>query len=185
METKKNSEHNGNAHLELVLEEFINDQKSQTKTISDLTGVFNSFTDKLNIIEKRINNPKPISVATDMQPIQELIKKCITDIKLIVSTQEQRPLVKKYQLLLFPEKDTKLFYKIVFGRWFLWIVVILFLANLYKFSLHWSDNQKEIDLKSLENDRIKSSWYYLYSKGSKGFKKIMDSAYIKSEIPRK
>jgi hypothetical protein len=49
-----------------------------------------------------------------------------------------QPVVKKFQILLFPEQDAKLFYKIVFGRWFLFLVLMLLIINLYKFSVHWS-----------------------------------------------
>ncbi len=36
------------------------------------------------------------------------------------------------------------------------------MINLYNFSVHWSDNQKEIQQEQLENDRIKKASYYLY-----------------------
>lgn len=65
----------------------------------------------------------------------------------------------------------------MFGRWFLLLAIMPVLTNLYKFSIHWSDNQKEV---KLENDRIKKAWHYLYSQQGKGIKRLMDSTYIKS-----
>jgi hypothetical protein len=47
-----------------------------------------------------------------------MVKRSIVDIKIIVSTQQQKPIVKKFQLLLFPEQDTKLFYKVAFANGF-------------------------------------------------------------------
>jgi hypothetical protein len=60
-----------------------------------------------------------------------------------------------------PEQDVKLFCKIVFGRWFLFLVLMFLITRLYDFSAHWSDNQKEVRQKELENDRIKKAWYFL------------------------
>jgi hypothetical protein len=181
METKKNSETNEDAHLELVLEEFINEQKSQIKSINDLAVAITSYTDKLDNIEREINNLKPISGPTNTQPILDVIKTGITDIKRIATAQEQKPIVKKFQLLLFPEHDAKLFYKIVFGRWFLWLTVMLFLTNLYKFSTHVSDNAKEIKLQQLETDRVKKAWFRLYSLKNRTLRKLMDTAYLQGD----
>jgi hypothetical protein len=181
METKRNSENNEDAHLKLALEEFISEQKTQTKSISDLTGAINSLSDRFINVEEELRKSKPISVSTNMQPIQEIIKKSISDIKVVIATEEQKPIVKKYQLLLFPEQDARLFYKIVFGRWFLWLVVMLFLTNLYKFAVHLADKQSEVKMKTLGNDRINKSWNYLYLKSDKGIKKIMENAYSHSD----
>ena len=88
-------------------------------------------------------------------------------------------MTRKFQILLFPEQDAKLFYKIVFGRWLLWLTIMLFITNLYKFSINWSDNQKEIKLQNSETDRIKKAWNYLYFQEGKNIKRLMDSAYSK------
>jgi len=180
METKKNLENNEDAHLKLVLEEFISEQKSQTKSINDLAGAINSLSDRFIIVEEELKKSKPTSVSTNMQAIQKMLKKSISDIKLVLSTKEQKPIIKKYQLLLFPEQDARLFYKIVFGRWFLWLVVMLFITNLYKVAVHLSDNQSKVKLQLLENDRINKSWNYLYLNGDKGIKRVMENAYSHS-----
>ncbi|MCA6440801.1 MAG: hypothetical protein IM598_15855 [Chitinophagaceae bacterium] len=99
--------------------------------------------------------------------------------KLTVAAQPKN-VIRKFQLLLFPEQDAKLFYKMFFSRWFLWRVVMLFLTNLYKFGSHWSDSQKEAKLQQLKNDRIKKIWDYMYHQQGKEIKRLMDSAYIKS-----
>src|SRR5688572_13801768 len=83
----------------------------------------------------------------------------------------------KFQILLFPERDARLFYKIVFGRWLVLLAIMLLINNVYKWGVHWSENQKEIKLQQLEMDRIKKAWNYLYFKRGKGIRKLMDSAY--------
>jgi hypothetical protein len=180
METKRHSENSESTNLELVLEQFANEQKSQTKSINELISAINSLSKHVINFEEDLLKPKPISVSTNTLSIQEMIKKAVVEIKLIFAGQQQKPVLKKYQLLLFPEQDSKLFYKIVFGRWFLWLIVMLFLTNLYKFAIHESDNQKEIKVQVLQNDRIIQAWNYLYFKGDKVTKKLMDNAYYRS-----
>jgi len=98
---------------------------------------------------------------------------------------QPKNIVRKFQILLFPEQDAKLFYKVVFGRWFLWLTIMLLFVNVYKFSIHWSDNQKEIQLQQEENNRITKAWQFLYDQQGKRIRQIMDSAYLRTEIPSK
>jgi len=132
------------------------------------------------LAQEQVNNTKTVNdMVTDTRPAQEIMSKGVADMKIIVGTKPQ-PVVKKFQILLFPERDAKLFYKIVFGRWFLFLVLMLLIVNLYKFSIHWSDNQSEIQREELKNDRINKAWYYLYNQQGKAVKRLMDSAYAKS-----
>jgi hypothetical protein len=168
--------------LELVLEEFAEEQKSSTKSLNDLVTAINGLSDKFAGFEERLNSPKEVNVSVDTKPIQDIITKGIANMLLTIAGQP-KSITRKFQLLLFPERDAKLFYKIVFGRWFLMLVIMLFLTQLYKFSIHWSDNQQEVKLRQLENDRIKKAWNYLYhqqGKEGKRLKRLMDSAYVKS-----
>jgi hypothetical protein len=180
MDTTGKKENMQKETLELVLEEFAEEQKSSTKSLNDLVTAVNGLSSKLSSFEEKLNNPKQVNVSADTKPIQDIVRKGIADIALTVAARPPS-LVRKFQLLLFPEQDAKLFYKIVFGRWFLALVVMLFLTNLYKFGVHWSDNQKMAKLQWLENDRIRKSWNYLYFHHGKEIKRLMDSAYSKAE----
>ena len=164
----------------LVVNEFIEEQAKNTKMVSDLVAVVNVLTGKVDELNEKVDKPKPIIVAADTRPAQNIMNKGVTDMKLIVGSKPS-PVIKKFQILLFPEQDAKLFYKIVFGRWFLFLVLMLLITDLYNFSVHWSDNQKEVQREEQENYRIKKAWYYLYKQEGKAGKRLMDSAYLKSE----
>lgn len=166
--------------IQLVLEEHTQEQVNNTKAVNDLVAAVNTLTGKVKGLEEKLDEPKPINVSADTRPVQEIIKKGVTDMKLIVGTKPV-PVVKKFQILLFPEHDAKMFYKIVFGRWFLLLVLMLFITEGYKFAIHWSDNQKEVQRDQMENDHIKKTWNYLYNGVNKAGKRLMDSAYIKTE----
>jgi hypothetical protein len=166
--------------LQLVLEEYTQEQAGNTKAVNDLITAVNNLSGKFKELEEKVDKPKAIIVSADTRPIQEIMKKGITDMKLTVGTKLQ-PVVKKFQILLFPEQDAKLFYKIVFGRWFLFLVLMLLIINLYNFSVHWSDNQKEVKREELENDRTIKAWNYLYQQEEKAGRRLMDSAYLKAQ----
>src|SRR6202012_4473743 len=142
------------------------EQANNTKAVNDLVVAVNTLTGRVNDLEAKIDKPKPINVSADTRPIQEIVKKGVTDMKFIVGTKPV-PVAKKFQILLFPEQDAKLFYKIVFGRWFLFLVLMLITTDLYKLSIHWSDNQKEMQQRVLYNDRIKKAWHHLYERSTK------------------
>jgi len=175
----KNVEKVETSSLEIVLNEFSEEQKSHAKSIGDLVIAVNGLTGKLILLDEKLDKPRDITVHTNTKPIEDILKKAVTQTQLIVSGQP-KSVTKKYQLLLFPEQDAKLFYKIVFGQWFMWLVIIVFLNFLYDWAIHWSDNKKEEKLQQLQNERFTNSWNYLYKRGKKDVRKLMDSAWIKS-----
>jgi hypothetical protein len=180
MDTTKRTDNPDEKTLQLVLEEISQEQANNTKATNDLISTVNILTGKFKGLEEKLDKPKPVIATSDTRPIQEIVTKGVADMKIITGTKPV-PVVKKFQILLFPEQDAKLFYKIVFGRWFLFLVLMLLITDGYKLAVHWSDNQKEIQQEQLENDRIRKAWDYLYEQEGKAGKRLMDSAYIKSE----
>jgi len=163
----------------LVVGDLAQEQVNNTKTVNDMVTAVNVLTGKIDELNEKVDKPKPVIVAADTRPAQEIMNKGVADMKIIVGTKPQ-PVVKKFQVLLFPERDAKLFYKIVFGRWFLFLVLMLLIQNLYNFSIHWSDNQKDVQREELENDRISKAWDYIYGHVGKAERKAMDSAYSRA-----
>ncbi|RKD12374.1 hypothetical protein BCY91_12030 [Pelobium manganitolerans] len=162
--------------LELVLQEFAEEQKITSQNINNLIQTTHSLTEKLRELEGQIKEPKPVNLSTDTKPFQQLLQKGMLDIKLMIGNQP-KSIQRKFQILLFPEQDAKLFYRIVFGRWFLWLTVMLALTNLYKWGVNYNNNQKEIEMEQLENDRIRKSWNYLYKNSDQNVQMKMDKAF--------
>lgn len=166
--------------LDFVLKEILDEQQKSNKISVDQIAAINQLTDTVNGFSEKLKSLKIIPPPAITKPFEEILKKGIFDMQMTAANQ-QKNVVKKFQILLFPEQDAKLFYKMVFGRWFLWLMAMLFVMNFYKWSVHWSDNQKEIKLHQIETDRIKKAWNYLYFQESKAVRHLMDSAYIKSQ----
>jgi hypothetical protein len=166
----------GRDTLELVLQELSDEQKTTNQHIIELIKSSDELKEKLKQFEDHTSKPQTVTTNSDTKPFLLLLKKGLTDIKTIVGNQP-KSVVKKFQLLLFPEQDAKLFYKVVFGRWMLWLAIMLALTNLYKFGVNYSNNQKEIKVEQLKNDRIRKSWKNLYFHGDKDIQKQMEKAY--------
>jgi hypothetical protein len=176
MEAIKKVEEQERDKLEIVLKEILDEQQKANKINAEQCAAFSQLAIKVNSFNKRLENLKIIPPPVSIKPCEEIIRKGITDMLLIVGNQP-KSVIRKFQILLFPEQDAKLFYRVVFGKWFLWLTMMLFITNLYKWGVHWSDNQKEIKLKNSETERIKKAWNYLYFQEGKNVKLLMDSAY--------
>jgi hypothetical protein len=178
--SEKNIVQGFNENIEILLNEFVEEQKLQSKTTSDLVNGVNNLTGRFNKLEENIANRKEVSTTIDINPIKEILKKAITDIKMNLATHPKHT-SGRIQILLFPEQDAKLFYKIVFGRWFLMIVVALFLQLSYRVIIHTQEIKKQIEIEAQKNDPVINAWDYLYNQNNKQLRKLMDSAFIRSK----
>ncbi|MFH6986103.1 hypothetical protein ACHRVW_00015 [Flavobacterium collinsii] len=179
METNTNKGHIEREALELVLEEFTQEQKTNNQHIQTLITAINNIGDKIDAFKEEDKTEKIVSHPLDIKPIEAILQKGFLDIKFMIG-REPKNIIRKFQILLFPEQDAKLFYKIVFGRWFLWLTIMVALSNLYSWGIHFSDNRKEIEIQQIQNDRIRKAWEYMYSNNSKETKKLMVKAYLNS-----
>ncbi|WP_406844644.1 hypothetical protein [Flavobacterium soyae] len=179
METNANKGHIERETLQLVLEEFTQEQKTNNQQIGELITAVNTVGDKIDVFEKEYKTEKNVSQPLDIRPIEAILQKGFLDIKFMIGRQP-KSITKKFQVLLFPEQDAKLFYKIVFGRWFLWLVIMVAISNLYNWGIHYSDNSREVEMQQIQNDRIREAWEYMYANNDKEIKKLMKKAYINS-----
>lgn len=182
METNSNKDkkdHIERETLQLVLEEFTLEQKTNNQHIEELITAVKNVENKIDVSKNEYKIEKNVSEQLDIKQIEAVLQKGFLDIKYMIGRQP-KSIVRKFQILLFPEQDAKLFYKIVFGRWFLWLAVMVALSNLYNWGIHYSDNNKEIEMQQIQNDRIRKAWEYMYSTNNKETKKLMKKAYVNS-----
>jgi len=180
METNTNKDHIEQEILQLVLEEFTQEQKTNNQHIEALVIAVNSLGNKIDVFIKEHKSGKNVLKPLDIKSIEAILQKGFLDIKFMIGRQP-KSIIRKFQILLFPEQDAKLFYKIVFGRWFLWLVIMVALSNLYNWGIHYNNNNKEIEMQQIQNDRIRKAWEYMYINNDKEIKKLMEKAYVNSE----
>jgi len=176
METNTNKDHIEQETLQLVLEEFTQEQKKNNQHIQALITAVKNVENKIDGSKNEHKIEKNVSEPLDIKPIELILQKSFLDIKYMIGRQP-KSIVRKFQILLFPEQDAKLFYKIVFGRWFLWLAIMVSLNNLYSWGIHYSDNRKEIEMRQIQNNRIRKAWEYMYINSDKETKKLMKKAY--------
>ena len=96
---------------------------------------------------------------------------------MFAAKNEPGVVTKKFELFLFP--DSKTFYKI--ALWLLlFLLSTLLIYSCYSWAIRYSDNQREIRIRTIETDGIKKAWNYLYSQQNKNELKAMDSVYYRS-----
>jgi hypothetical protein len=182
--SEKNMSRGLNENFEILINELSEEQKLQSKTISDLVNSVNILRAKADKIEEYLANRAEATPTIDTNPLKEIFKKAMAEIKLMLLAQPKNA-SKKIQILLFPEQDAKLFYKIVFGRWFLMILIALFLQLAYQVITQAQQNNKQIEMEEKKSEPVSKAWEYLYNQSSKQFRRQMDTALVKAVKQRK
>lgn len=163
--------------LQLVLEEFSQEQKVNNQHIESLISEVKNVKDKIDSFKKESEGEIKLSQPFDISTVEVILQKGILDMKYMIGRQP-KSIVRKFQVLLFPEQDAKLFYKIVFGRWILYLTVMLAITNLYKWGVHYSNNCREVELRKLQDEKVQIAWVNMYNNSGKEIKQQMDKAYI-------
>jgi ferric iron reductase protein FhuF len=201
--SERNTDSGVSENFEFLINELTKGQGQLREATNDLVSAVNSSTFKVDILqnsigqlinekfkgfetllEQKMVNSKNVNQQADTNSLQAALKKSIVDLRLMLSTYP-KGITKKFQILLFPEQDAKLFYKIVFGRWFMWLAMMLALVLLYKSTIHYIDSHKQVMLEIEQNDRIRKSWNYLYDQANKKGKRQMDSVFILIDLNTK
>jgi hypothetical protein len=174
-------ETNGKNHLDrdtlqLVLEEFTVEQQTTNQNIGELIIAIDNLGEKLDVFNEQQLAKNDVPISIDTAPVKSVLEKGFLDIKYMIG-REPKSVTRKFQILLFPEQDAKLFYKIVFGRWFLLAIVLFTLKFAYSWGLDYTRTMKEVEMQQLENDKIKQAWDYMYKHNGKATKMMMEKAY--------
>src|SRR5690606_11361073 len=109
-------------NVKLILQEYSKDLQDISKGNDDIIAALNVLTEKVSQYAEKQQQPNAVTVRTDTRPIEAIFQKGLDNLKLAVDCQP-KSVVRKFQILLFPEQDAKLFYKIVFGRFFLLLTI--------------------------------------------------------------
>jgi hypothetical protein len=107
--------------LELVLEEFTEEQKAMKNIINEQTNTINTFKKKIEDFENKLDNLKVISPPMNTTPFREIISQGNNEIKKIIAEQPKNVIQEK-RFLLFPEHNAREYYSVVL-RWVLYIII--------------------------------------------------------------
>lgn len=175
MEVEESNQALTNGVFQLTMETFSEELSANTRTIDGLARAVKELTERTDQMIEQMAMPE--SLGDEIRDDIAAIKKAVIG--------RPQSITRKFQLLLFPEQDRKLFYRIVFGRWLVWLTVMLLLNNLYHFAIIWNNKRAEVELIQLKNDRTRKAWEILYRDGDEKLKASMEKAYRKGIIEQK
>ena len=164
----------GSDVLELVLKEILNGQQKANDLAADQTKILSQIIARLKVLEENTGKPFATPAPINTMAIEKIIQKGMLDMQLIAENQPKN-VVRKIQVLLFPEHNTALYCRIVFGKWVFWLVVMLCITDLYKWAIHWSVNQQELQYQEQLNKQIAKPRILPNRQVNKESKKVMDS----------
>ena len=174
MEKDTKEEGMGNDLIEMVLRELLAEQQKANDTAVDQAAILSQIAARLKVLEENTGKPVATTSPINTMAIEKIIQKGMLDMQLIADHQPKN-VVRKIQVLLFPEHDTALYCRIVFGRWVFWLVVMLCITDLYKWAIHYSDNQKELQYQEQLNKQIAKPRSLPNRQQGKESKKVVDS----------
>ena len=116
--------------LELVLNNFTDQQKEMAKQVSDLKRAIAALEERTAEFEKKLENFKVTSPAVDTTPIQTIVSHGMSEVKKIIGEQPKNVLQHK-RFLLFPEHNAREYYSVVL-RWTLYIIIATYCFLLLK-----------------------------------------------------
>ncbi|MEO6550860.1 MAG: hypothetical protein ABIN94_22850 [Ferruginibacter sp.] len=130
--------------LELVLKNLAEEQQKVCRMLTENSLARELMANKLDAFMEQVKQIKTEMPQVNLESIEALIRRDIAGRQQRESDQPAK-VIRQIQILLFPPQDARLFYKIVFGRWLIWLTVMLAITDLYKWGVHYTD------LRRLEN----------------------------------
>jgi len=107
--------------LELVLNEFTEQQKDLAKQVGELKKSVALLEEKTGGFEKKLENIKVTSPPVDIIPVQTVVSQGMNEIKKIIGEQPKN-IIQSKRFLLFPEHNAGEYYSTVL-RWILYVII--------------------------------------------------------------
>jgi hypothetical protein len=99
-----------NAHFQMHIEAFSEDQKAATQVLNDAVKAINMLTDKVDKTMQYIQAQKPVTPAENLKPDIDIIRKEMKEIRHMIYSQPKK-IFNWPKVNFYPEHNPKLFYK--------------------------------------------------------------------------
>jgi hypothetical protein len=151
--------------FKITMEAFSEDQQATTNAVSALSEEFQN-------LKKALNDRNKLEHSNTEKEALKRLEAKITSIDLAVSAPKKP---NRFVVQLFPEQDRKLFYKIVFGRWLLYLLLGLTIKCMCQWGLDWNEKQAIAKIETSKNERINKAWQQMYDNTDRKTKRMMDT----------
>ena len=122
--------------IETVLTEMLEELKELRKLNIENANVAMENGNRLSSIEKKFGNNKITEPYINTQHLERIIFLEMEKINAKID-QKPPPVRREFRILLFPEYNTKEYYRIVFGRILFWLVLLVIAKYLYLLANEW------------------------------------------------
>jgi len=122
--------------IETVLTEILEELKELKKLNIENAKVAIQNGNRLSSIEKKFGNNKVTEPYINTQHLERII---FSGMEKINARIDQKPAAarREFRILLFPEYNTKEYYRIVFGRIISWLVLLVIAKYFYLLANEW------------------------------------------------
>ncbi len=159
-----------NDMIETALASALEELETVKKGGEEQKEMLYELIDKMDGLEKRFNEQKPVPTPRlNTAPIETAIVKGITRLQQTVEAQP-KTVVHERRILFFPEYNAQEYYRIVFGRLFFWLIVILLSAYLFMLGKEAIQSWYALHSQEKQLNEYKRYFQYLESKEKKKVK---------------
>lgn len=122
--------------IETVLTEILEELKELKSANIDTATAIAENKILLTAVDQKLQIKQVVKPEVNTQSMERLI---FSGLERINATIEQKPATvrKEFRILLFPEYNTKEYYRIVFGRIISWLVLLIVARYLYLLASAW------------------------------------------------
>ena len=122
--------------IETVLTEILEELKQLKTLTTNNTNATLDNANRLRVITDKLESNQAIKLEIGTQSVEKIT---LSGLEKMNSTINQKltPVKREFRILLFPEYNTKEYYRIVFGRIIFWLVMLVVAKYLYLLGSAW------------------------------------------------
>jgi hypothetical protein len=154
-----------NEIIETVLTEILGELKQSNGLNKENNQLAIENKNRLTDIEKKLDANDVSKGKISNDSVEQILSAGMDNIRKMIDKPEQK-VRREFRVLLFPEHNTKEYYRVVFGRIIFWLVMLVIAKYLYLLGSEWIT-------RNYENQKYKKAWENLYQQQGKPNQKMM------------
>jgi|ERR1035437_2821387 hypothetical protein len=154
-----------NEIIETVLTEILGELKQSNGLNKENNQLAIENKNRLTDIEKKLDANDVSKGKISNDSVEQILSAGMDNIRKMIDKPEQK-VRREFRVLLFPEHNTKEYYRVVFGRIIFWLVMLVIAKYLYLLGSEWIT-------RNYENQKYKKAWENLYQQQGKSNQKMM------------
>ncbi len=154
-----------NEMIEAALASVLEEMERSRKVQDEQRAAQGKLLEMMKGIEARLSERQQAAQQPiDVIPLESAITKAIAKLQKSIEAQP-KTIKKEHRILLFPEHSTREYYRLVFGKLFFWLIIILLSTYLFVLGKQTVQSWYAIHSQEKELNECKAYIQYLLDKG--------------------